>query len=327
MYLQLQVFTFILILLTNIRSTTGESWNYNNLGPDVWGDIDSLCNGRSQSPINIQTACTNYQSFAPFSFQSDYNLTHNFTLLNNGHSIVGTYIGNNPMSLRLNGGGLNGTYEFLQFHLHWGENYKSGSEHQVNGMKYAGEIHFVHRNIETLKLAVLGFFMESISNTSTSNIIHKTTATDIYKTNNSTSEEWQKYFAVSEYLRVMNNATTVNLNLASLMGSNLNNFWRYDGSLTTPPCTEDVKWTMFKTPIVFSDININIFRHTISFENYRGPQPLYNRTVYRNFLHETILPITDYFCCIGNMNNLANKHFLHAANKLILYTFILFTVF
>ena len=41
---------------------------------------------------------------------------------------------NDPLKLaafRLAGGGLNGTFEFVNFHLHWGENHKSGSEHEV----------------------------------------------------------------------------------------------------------------------------------------------------------------------------------------------------
>ncbi|CAF0997586.1 unnamed protein product [Adineta steineri] len=286
-----------------------ELWNYHDLGPDVWSDTYPTCAAHSQSPINIQTACTDYQSFTPFSFQSGYNLTHNFTLHNNGHTIVGRYTGNSSTTYTLTGGGLNGTYEFLQFHLHWGENYKSGSEHQVNGMKYAGEIHFVHRNIQTLKLAVLGFFMESIPNTSASNTTHTTKTSDISETNNSTLLEWQKYFAVSEYLRVINNATTVNLNLSSLMGNNVGNFWRYDGSLTTPPCTEGVIWTVFKVPTIFMENELASFRSNIYFEDYRGPQPLYDRTVYRNFLVDEVSSIPDYTCCLKSSSNSMRKLF------------------
>ena len=111
----------ILQLLTIIQSINGDSWDYYDRGPDVWSNAYPLCGGRSQSPINIQTVCTNYQSFTPFNFTLAYNLTHDFTLENNGHTIVGTYNGKNPSSLQLTGGGLNGTYHFLSFHLHWGE--------------------------------------------------------------------------------------------------------------------------------------------------------------------------------------------------------------
>jgi carbonic anhydrase len=127
----MQLFVVISIFFILPYRIISESWNYGDLGPDVWSDTYPSCAGYSQSPINIRTACTTYQTFTPFNFSSIYNLTHNFTLTNNGHSIIGTYNGINASSLILTGGGLNGTYQFVNFHLHWGENYKSGSEHQV----------------------------------------------------------------------------------------------------------------------------------------------------------------------------------------------------
>jgi len=61
MYLQWQFFIFIPLLLTIIGPTTGESWDYHNQGADIWSDTYPLCDGRSQSPIIIKTACTNYR--------------------------------------------------------------------------------------------------------------------------------------------------------------------------------------------------------------------------------------------------------------------------
>jgi len=129
--ISMQSFLFLVILLNIVHRMSCETWNYGDLGPDVWSDTYPSCAKHSQSPINIKTACTSYQSFTPFHFTSTYDLRHNFTLLNNGHTIVGRYIDNDSSPLILTGGGLNGTYYFLNFHLHWGENYKSGSEHQM----------------------------------------------------------------------------------------------------------------------------------------------------------------------------------------------------
>ncbi len=126
--MRLFVMPSLLLLLHRINC---QIWNYEQLGPDVWSDTYPLCASRSQSPINIRTTCTTYQSFPTFRFSSAYNLTYDFTLTNNGHTIVGEYNGNDSTSLLLTGGGLDGTYQFRGFHLHWGENYKSGSEHQV----------------------------------------------------------------------------------------------------------------------------------------------------------------------------------------------------
>lgn len=129
---EIRLFTLvILILCIFVHRNNGSTWNYADLGPDVWSDTYPLCAGHYQSPINIRSACTAYQSFEPFHLASNYNSTNNFKLTNNGHTVVGRFSTNISEPLLLTGGGLNGTFEFISFHLHWGENYKSGSEHQV----------------------------------------------------------------------------------------------------------------------------------------------------------------------------------------------------
>ena len=85
-----------------------------------------------QSPINVLTACTVYKPFDPFTFASGYDEPHNFTLRNNGHTIVAVYGNESKLSaFRLTGGNLNGTFEFVNFHVHWGENHRTGSEHEM----------------------------------------------------------------------------------------------------------------------------------------------------------------------------------------------------
>ena len=127
----MQLFALLTSLLVINHAVFGELWNYGEHGPDVWSDSYPLCASQSQSPINIKTACTAFQSFTPFKFSSAYSNTNNFTLQNNGHTIVGQYSGNDTSPFNLTGGALNGTFRFVNFHLHWGQNYKSGSEHQV----------------------------------------------------------------------------------------------------------------------------------------------------------------------------------------------------
>jgi len=123
-----------------------------------------------------------------------------------------------------------------------------------------------------------------------------------------TRKEWQRYFNIAQTLDEVNNFTVLNLNLALLMGETLQNFWRYSGSLTTPPCTENVLWTIFTEPIFFVESELKSFRQNIYFEDYRRPQPLYTRTIYRNFFNETLSSVPDYNCCPKkNLNQLSNK--------------------
>ncbi len=123
-----------------------------------------------------------------------------------------------------------------------------------------------------------------------------------------TRNEWKRFFNVAQTLQQEDNFTVINLNLALLMGESLYDFWRYQGSLTTPPCTENVIWTIFKEPIYFLENEFKSFRQNIYFEDYRRPQPLYTRTIYRNFLNESLSLIPDYNCCFKN-NNLSKCNF------------------
>ncbi|CAF0769021.1 unnamed protein product [Rotaria sordida] len=275
-------------------SISADQWNYGNLGPDIWSEYYPLCSGKSQSPINILTACTVYKDFQPFNFILTLDEKHYFTLKNNGHTIISTINNQHKQSsIELTGSNLNGTFEFVNFHLHWGEHYKSGSEHQINGVKYAGEIHFVYQNRQTSQLAVLGIFMQSH--------LHKKKF--VFDKNDVTRNEWQKYFDKAQTLTSENDSISCGLNVTSLMGENLKDFWRYEGSLTTPPCTEGIIWTVFKQPIDFMEEQIKNLRDNVYFEDYRGPQPLYNRTVYRNFIHETSSSIPDYNLCLLDSEN------------------------
>ena len=122
----------ILFLFAGTIADHSHDWNYADNGPDVWSELYPTCGGQRQSPINILTACTTYRKISPFTFESGYYHQHNFSLLNNGHTIVATTTNETQLSsLRLRGGDLKGTYDFVNFHLHWGENHKSGSEHEM----------------------------------------------------------------------------------------------------------------------------------------------------------------------------------------------------
>ena len=158
----------------------------------------------------------------------------------------------------------------------------------------------VHRNLQTKKLAVLGIFMKSIQNLSAN-------ATMLFNTEASTIMEWTNYISAAQQLRRMNDSVAFNLNVSALMGNQLHRFWRYEGSLTVPPCTEGVIWTVFTTPIVFDEASINLIRENLLPVNYRYPEPLFNRRVYRNFPNDSVSPISDYTCSSNPGNNVLHR--------------------
>ena len=71
-----------------------------------------------------------------------------------------------------------------------------------------------------------------------------------------------------------------NVALANFLSSvNMENFWSYNGSLTTPLCTEGIKWTLIDEIQTISQDQLDGFTSLISANN-RETQPLYNRTLY-----------------------------------------------
>lgn len=194
--------------------------------------------------------------------------------------------------------------------------------------KYTGEIHFVHKNPDTSQLAVLGFFMQSDPASDINGALHTRLPTnDLPSSDNRTRSEWKKFFADAKNLEEVSQSTYVSLNLAALIGRDLDDFWRYEGSLTTPPCTEGVIWTVFTTPIACREQDIDAFREKVFSQDYRGPQLLHNRTVYRNYPIESASPLSDYRCCSSNDSSRLYKRFVLGPLHLLMYSCLHLIIF
>ncbi|HEY9596659.1 MAG TPA: carbonic anhydrase family protein, partial [Cyanophyceae cyanobacterium] len=108
------------------------------------------------------------------------------------------------------------------------------SEHLVNGEAAALELHLVHRNLEG-QLAVVGVLIEK--GNSNSNL----------KT-------------VLDNMPLQEGSNTANgtINASNFLPAN-KSYYTYAGSLTTPPCSQGVKWIVLKNPITASQEEINAF--------------------------------------------------------------------
>ncbi len=227
-------------------------WEYEgDEGPDHWDDICSswACDGTKQSPVNIIPPPVRRLSKS-LRFYWKNTGTH---VVNNGHTIQ--YNVDQPTDLNARSYiSINGQrFYLLQFHLH------AASEHTVNGEHYPVEIHFVHQNPANGQLAVVGVFVEEGDENSFFENLDAHWPHDPGNYDDAT--------------------TTYNPNV--LMPEGYNNylkahFWYYDGSLTTPPCSETVNWMVWSTTIEASAEQIEEME-AILHENYRPTQPLGSR--------------------------------------------------
>ncbi|PMC33678.1 carbonic anhydrase [Bacillus sp. UMB0899] len=230
------------------HSTQTAHWSYNGeTGPEHWGELDqanSMCvNGSEQSPINIEFSQVKTDKKTG-NIQIQYETTP-FTLVNNGHTVQANAT-TDSNSLLVEGN----TYKLVQLHFH------TPSEHQFNGHNLDMELHLVHKD-ENGNIAVLGMMIqEGKENEKLAPIW------DVLP-----KEETGEDIAVKEPI-----------DLQGLLPQDQTSF-HYNGSLTTPPCTEEVKWVIFEQPIQMSKEQIQAFQQLFP-DNHRPVQSLNDRELY-----------------------------------------------
>ena len=184
-------------------------WSYaGEEGPESWGHLDesyaACVDGSEQSPINIEAS--QVKAGGTMEDVDPHYEPTTFSVMNNGHTIqANTVSENNKMILG------EAEYQLVQFHFH------TPSEHQFNGQPYAMELHLVHQN-ENSQLAVLGLMIQEGKKNEDLQAVW-----DMLP-----KEKTEQDLPIGEPI-----------NLEALLPE-ADSFFHYDGSLTTPPCTEDV---------------------------------------------------------------------------------------
>ncbi|XP_056305348.1 neuronal pentraxin-1 isoform X1 [Danio aesculapii] len=277
--------TLVLLFVTSLNFASagvdGDYWTYSGeLDQKHWAEKYHDCGGQQQSPIDIQRRKVRYNPRMQQLELTGYeDIRGSFLMKNNGHSVEIQL----PSTMKITKG-FPHQYTAIQMHLHWGgwDLEASGSEHTMDGIRYMAELHVVHYNSEKYPsfeeaknkpdgLAVLAFFFEDghFENTYYSDFI--------------SNLENIKYVGQSMSIS--------NLNVLSMLSENLSHFYRYKGSLTTPPCFESVMWTVFDTPITLSHNQIRKLESTLMdhdnetlLNDYRMAQALNERVVESTFL-------------------------------------------
>ena len=223
----------------------GLHWGYEGAeGPENWGNID---------PASRVCAAGGQQS--PIDITNTFEATllqlritwsaHAESILNNGHTIQ---VNMAEGSVLTHDGA---PYRLVQFHFH------RPSEHHYAGKVFPMEAHFVHANASGA-LAVIGVMMTpGRTNGTFSKII-------------ATMPEKEGPAVPAD--------PTVNPN-ALLPQSR--RYYRYSGSLTTPPCSETVDWLLFMEPIQVAQADITRFAQLYPM-NARPVQNLQRRFVLRS---------------------------------------------
>jgi len=216
-------------------------WDYEGaMGPENWGKEFPTCGkGKSQAPLNIKGPFEKVR----FSVAPDYKQGQ-LKIVNNGHTIqVNVPVGS---KIRIDGR----AYDLLQFHFH------RPSEEHIDGKPSAMVVHFVHKNLEG-ELAVLAVMLREGNE------------------NPGIKTLWT-YAPQKEGPEVVPDG--VLFNPANLLPREMD-FFHYDGSLTTPPCTEKVKFFILKTQVNISKEQVAEFPFKL---NARPLQPANGRPIYTN---------------------------------------------
>lgn len=193
-------------------------WSYEGeTGPDAWAGLHkdfAVCgSGTQQSPIDIQTEKVIEADLQEI--QINWNQKVELDVVNNGHVIQ-------ESAPDLGSAVINGReYTLKQFHFH------APSEHWIDGRKFPAEVHFVHESGDG-SLAVVGILLEGGGE----NKLFEDTIRV------ATTAQGQAHSGVEDPRELLPEDRMV---------------YHYQGSLTTPPCSEIVDWNVMQTPVQVPD--------------------------------------------------------------------------
>lgn len=219
------------------------AWGYEGDGaPENWGHL---------SPEYVM--CGSGVNQTPVNIEGALNaslkpllLTYKsgpLTIVNNGHTVQVNVAGGNTLKLD------NKVFELQQFHFH------TPSENLINGKAFPLEAHFVYKSQEG-ELAVMGLMFAD------------------GKANKQLEEIWK----VMPKEKSEPKALAKELNIQALLPKQ-QKYYRFSGSLTTPPCTEGVRWLVLKEASTISKEQVDQFAAAVHSHNNRPVQPLHGRLI------------------------------------------------
>lgn len=223
--------------------TEGCHWGYTGTeGPAYWGQLCpefSIC-GTGKNQSPINLTGFINANLEPLHL--DYR-SKGVEITNNGHCIQ---VNIAPGSTLTHEGH---TFAFRQFHFH------VPSENQIEGTTYPMEAHFVHTDREENCAVVAVMYV-------------------VGEENADLAQAW----AVMPTTPGMTVPLMPPIDYQALLPEDLAHY-RFNGSMTTPPCTEGVQWFVLKQPVPVSQAQVDQFARVMGFPNNRPVQPVNARPI------------------------------------------------
>jgi len=219
------------------------SWGYSGKeGPKSWGTLDPKFATCSEGKNQSPINLTGMVAAELAPVMVHYQTGGN-EILNNGHTIQINYMPGSTITL-------NGhEFELKQLHFH------SPSENTIEGESYPMEAHFVHAD-KNGNLAVIAL---------------------MFKTGKMSAELEKAWMHMPEK-GGQKKGILKNVDANVLLPQN-HDYYRFNGSLTTPPCSEGVWWLVMKNTATASKEQIAKFSHTMHHPNNRPIQPVNARMI------------------------------------------------
>ena len=235
----------VLVAVAPSCAAADKNWAYTGAnGPTKWAKLDksfAVCgSGTLQSPIDIPDAHARKGDLPPLLF--NYKPSP-LKIIDDGHTIQVDNASDSWVSIE------GKRYELVAFHFH------KPSEHKISGKGQEMEVQLVHKDKDG-KLAIIAVLLDQ----GKENPLIKTLWSNLPQTKDKE-----------------NVVPDVKINPFGLLPQN-KDYYTFKGSLTTPPCTEDVAWYVLKNPAEISADQVARFGRIYP-ANARPVQPLNDRDI------------------------------------------------
>jgi carbonic anhydrase len=226
----------------SVFSEDKSHWGYSgHEGPDHWASLSAdNFSCSGKNQSPINLSGFIESELTPIAF--DYS-NGGYEILNNGHTVQVNYKKGSSMTVD------GTTFNLLQFHFH------APSENHINGHSYPLEVHLVHADNSGNLAVVAVMFKEGAAN-------------------KGLTKAWAmmpKHAGDKHLLSAM-------VPVDDILPKE-RDYYRFNGSLTTPPCSEGVRWLVMKQEVTASAEQINAFKHVLHEPNNRPLQAVNARAI------------------------------------------------